>query len=94
MRGPYVPPPARSSCGLALRSKPAEGGSDQSLFLLPCDLPPGGRLELSLPCIVDSAAERVDAPQVKPHFLRPGEQVGSQPGPAVEIVQGKASSRR
>jgi hypothetical protein len=66
---------------------------DQSLDLLPCDLPPQGRLELILPCLVYSATERVDAPQVKPHFLRPGEQIGSQPGSSVELVQGKASSR-
>jgi hypothetical protein len=89
----------RTSAGsLVLRLSPAlnpaDRGRNQSLILLPCDLPPGSRLELILPCIVDSAADRVEAPQVEPHFLLPGEQIGSQTGSAIEVVQGKSASRR
>ena len=74
--------------------KPAEGGRDQSLILLPCDLPPGGRIELRLPGLLNSTDDMARALQLKPHFLRPGEQTGARSEPAVEIVQGNPASRR
>jgi hypothetical protein len=74
--------------------KPEEGGRDQSLILLPCDLPPGGRIELTLPGLLNSTDDMARAIQWKPHFLRPGEQTGTRSEPPVEIVQGNSASRR
>jgi hypothetical protein len=89
----------RTSAGsLVLRLGPrlnlAEGSEDQPLILIPCDLPPGGRLELRLPTFLNATGESVGAVQVEPHFLRPYEQPGAHSGPPVEIAQGNAASRR
>ena len=60
MRERYIPPPARSSCGSVLSRSRQSEGADQSLVPLPCDLPPGGRLELKLSCLFNSMQEEPD----------------------------------
>jgi hypothetical protein len=89
----------RTSAGsLVLRlwtsSREASHRDGQSPMLLPCDLPPGGRIEISLRSIDTSVNEPLASVDLMPQFLRRGEPVGGEPAHAARVAHGLASPRR
>jgi hypothetical protein len=89
----------RTSAGslvVSLRKTPREGAHRDAAvtMLLPCDLPPGGRIEFPLRSFDISPDEPFTSDHLSAHFMQKGEQVDDDSTTAARVAQGNANARR